>query len=653
MLQHKRKKKTHTQTQREKPNHPKNETTDLINTTDFTSASAVQRSHLFHLQGLGRDAQNPIPLTVIIFFISLVFTFFDVPSLIKENNDKHPLPFVETLAWLIYSFTGITAEKLAPLLVDLLKLLFPTESNTALTQDYLDPKLSVETAEKSIALITNDFQANTYYLATNIAISIGGYFLLTAGEKDSFCFQTGNTALELYATTKFINMLLSLINSGRLYFRNKSEKNIQPLKQILEVIKTDSRPAWQIMSHDKSAEQFQSIYSVITRSLPIIRSLYIKGQDQCFYSLTLNKEFLNIHFQHTKTMRRRISSDLFLLVLADIFSEGFRNLKIIAADNDNFVITLPLTQVISGEQGEDLLTQVKKRLAVILQKMQTAEINAKELNKIFNGKFILVYENKNTKQLTFSVEFTFNSTFIEREQKFMNALIEQLNRINGITTVLEKDLTGGTVFLIKNCSETTFSRQFMEEAKKTLLSTESTSQNTQTFHRAATDEHSVNDEVKIKKRPRWLLSGNSATTATSQSFWPQPISKKRMQPLSQEQTQERTITPPENFNGWIVHNENSHSLSLIKTPKAKSKINIEAINEIATIDCTDDTPGKIRMARSYGQDGLKKNTDSTFWLKDRNSGIRMLLEEGKNKKTLVNGNFQMVPCYRPIKLGHK
>lgn len=62
---------------------------------------------------------------------------------------------------------------------------------------------------------------------------------------------------------------------------------------------------------------------------------------------------------------------------------------------------------------------------------------------------------------------------------------------------------------------------------------------------------------------------------------------------------------------------------------------------------------RINHTRRSGQSGFKKNTNNTFWLKDKNSNRRIQCEKIGSREFNIDGKEQNVPVFEPNRVTFK
>jgi hypothetical protein len=115
---------------------------------------------------------------------------------------------------------------------------------------------------------------------------------------------------------------------------------------------------------------------------------------------------------------------------------------------------------------------------------------------------------------------------------------------------------------------------------------------------------------------------------------------------TQHNSTERKITF---FGQGILLQGHNHSLAIIKPPaiSIQSKISQDEINQLLNDRNVE------RFAKKHNQNGLKMNVGHSIWLKDKNSGLRVLCSPVQNEEVFVNGEQQSVPAFQPSKIYKK
>ena len=112
--------------------------------------------------------------------------------------------------------------------------------------------------------------------------------------------------------------------------------------------------------------------------------------------------------------------------------------------------------------------------------------------------------------------------------------------------------------------------------------------------------------------------------------------------LTTTHTHLRKIVLPDNYAHKLIECPNN-SLIIIKKPTPESKISVDELDEMMG-------PRGGIVAKKFGQSGIKILRDHNFWVKDKNSNKRVLLEQVDDERIVVDGKSQNVPVFEPVKV---
>jgi hypothetical protein len=108
----------------------------------------------------------------------------------------------------------------------------------------------------------------------------------------------------------------------------------------------------------------------------------------------------------------------------------------------------------------------------------------------------------------------------------------------------------------------------------------------------------------------------------------------------------REITLPEECKATLIECEND-SLLLIEPPSPRSGVTIAEMEKMMG-------PRGTNVASKYGQSGIKMLTRGNgFWVKDKNSDVRITLKRVADVTVQVDGKQQSVPVLKPERMNHK